>query len=188
MFGGFIPGEIYSLIQGHGCSICFADSALGSASVPVNINQARHLNAISPTFRGQQIFNMRLRPHRSHLSLKIEENSRALQSICSTAGTDESEWLCLMLRDLSSRLSRALLAAGLSRSPREIENDKAADTNSIKGSGKMVPKLRTTRTGLKPSRSHPKRRVHFKAAGRLCAFTSPPLDKTLARRIHLYSR
>lgn len=78
LFRGFISGEIKNPAQGHRRSICFADSALGSPSMPVNINQARHLNATGPTSRGQQIFNMRLRPQRSHLSLEIEENIRAL--------------------------------------------------------------------------------------------------------------
>lgn len=78
LFRGFISGEIKKPAQGHRCSICFADSALGSPSMPVNINQARHLNATGPTCRGQQIFNMRLRPQRSHLSLEIEENIGAL--------------------------------------------------------------------------------------------------------------
>lgn len=78
LFRGFISGEIKNPAQGHRCSICFADSALGSPSMPVNINQARHLNATGPTSRGQQIFNMRLRPQRSHLSLEIEGNTGAL--------------------------------------------------------------------------------------------------------------
>lgn len=50
LFRDFISGEIKNPAQGHGCSICFADSALGSPSMPVNINQARHLNATGPNF------------------------------------------------------------------------------------------------------------------------------------------
>lgn len=77
------------------------------------------------------------------------------------------------------RLSYPLLAAGLSRSLHEIENDKAAYTNFIKGSSEMASKLRTTRTRLTLSCSDPKRRIHFQSRGRLCAFKSPALDKTL---------
>lgn len=94
LFRGFISGEIKNPAQGHRCSICFADSALGSPSMPVNINQARHLNAMGLTSRGQQIFNMRLRPQRSHLSLEIEENIGALYV---QYGFTEAGLMCLRM-------------------------------------------------------------------------------------------